>query len=86
MIEIIPYVLIMVLWQPADRDNSMSVSYQVYDTLEACQKAAFAKSGQIMVSNAQGVDGRTYCLPVDHAATLDRLPSERAAPATTPQP
>ncbi|RIV91165.1 hypothetical protein D2V17_03420 [Aurantiacibacter xanthus] len=57
MIEFVPYLLVLIGWQPADVDSSMSVAQSLHPSAVACERAG----EQALAENA-GAYRRYFCL------------------------
>tara|TARA_A100001391_G_scaffold46046_2_gene27144 strand:- start:22107 stop:22331 length:225 start_codon:yes stop_codon:yes gene_type:complete len=72
MIEFVPYLLILIGWQPADVDGSMSLAQSLHPNERACEQA-----GEQALASGEGASQRYFCLLAPTSQDIDALWQEQ---------
>ncbi|MEN7536127.1 hypothetical protein [Aurantiacibacter flavus] len=72
MIEFVPYLLILIGWQPADVEGSMAVTQSLHPSEGACQRAAAQA-----LADSERANQRYFCLLAPTQQDIDHLWQEQ---------
>lgn len=72
MIQIFPFILVIIGWNPADVDASMALQHSLHAGEQACQKRGeqFLSEHNLLQAEAMSAQYRYFCIPAPSASDV----------------